>query len=150
MKNSKTNIGTEIGIFIVLLIVVILLMAGMLYDYVPRQETVLEPISYSSNSATTTIKQEISRTNGGKNLNADNFEIDGESLTSLKSYSIEKSDLKVFSQKNLYNKGNSNPFEYAADEETKENGQTTEDKTVTQGTKNNSTTGTFFEKSSSK
>lgn len=150
MKKSKTNVTNEIFILIALLILVILVLVMMLYEYSPRNVSVLEPISYASNSATTAIKQEISYTNGGDTVDDENFEIDGETITSLKSYSIEKSDLKVYSQKNLYNKGNSNPFEYAVEDETKEDGQKTEDKKATQGTTNNSTSGTFFEKSSSK
>lgn len=86
---------------------------------------------------------------------------DDDIITSLKSYSIEASDLTVYGQKNLYNSGNSNPFDYAeetpaqntgdAAESGQPAGQNGEQNTASQtGTTGTTTPGTFFEKPSSK
>lgn len=167
---SKKNIVKEVFIFIILLILVLLILAVSLYDYIPSTVKVSEIKEYNADSKTTAIKQEIAYTNGGDTKENDNG--------SLKSYSIEASDLSMFAQKN-YDKGNSNPFEYGIEATT--NPTTTPDAnnpsngtnntntttgqpatnsnttttpnnttTVTPGTTNNSTTGTFFESPNSK
>lgn len=168
---SKKNIVKEVFIFIILLILVLLILAVSLYDYIPSTIKVSEIKEYNADSKTTAIKQEIAYTNGGDTTENDNG--------SLKSYSIEASDLSMFAQKN-YDKGNSNPFEYGI-EATTTNPTTTPDAnntsngtnntntttgqpttnnnttttpnnttTVTPGTTNNSSTGTFFESPNSK
>lgn len=93
---------------------------------------------------------------------ADEVSKDDDLITSLKSYSIDASDLTVYGQKNLYNSGNSNPFDYAEEtpaQNTAEGattGQSAEQNTASQtgttGSTNTTTTtpGTFFENPSSK
>lgn len=87
-------------------------------------------------------------------------------ITALKSYSIEASDLTVYGQKNLYNSGNSNPFDYAEEAPTQNTGESAETgqpagqngeqssaaQFGTTGGANASTTtpGTFFENKNSK
>lgn len=164
---SKKNIVKEVFIFIILLILVLLILAVSLYDYIPSTVKVSEIKEYNADSKTTAIKQEIAYTNGGDTTENDNG--------SLKSYSIEASDLSMFAQKN-YDKGNSNPFEYGIEATTNPTtpdanntsngtnntntttGQPTTNTTttpnntttVTQGTTNNSSIGTFFESPNSK
>lgn len=164
---KKKSLVKEIFILIVLLILVLLIVAVSLYDFIPTNINVPETVTYSADSKTTSIKQEIAYTNGG-DATADPSQTDTELVTSLKSYSINSSDLTVYGQKNLYNSGNSNPFDYATEEAppttTPEN-TTTTNTTTTPGQTNNSnagqtttnesgantsTPGTFFEKPNSK
>ncbi len=114
----------EVFIFILLLILILLILAVALYDFIPANINVPETISYSPDTTTTSIKQEIAYTNGG-DTTADSNQTDTELITSLKSYSINSSDLAVYGQKNLYNSGNSNPFDYAEEASTS-NGETTQ------------------------
>ena len=183
-KRKKTSITKEVVILILLLILIMLIFAVALYDFIPSNIGVSDEISYSSDSKTTTIKQEIAYTNSG-DLTADDDEIfggdidasmdsesDSELITALKSYSIEASDLAVYGQKNLYNSGNSNPFDYSeetagtAEGATDANGNPVAGGTgseITAGTENGgssttaggqgsstSTPGTFFENPKSK
>lgn len=164
----------EVFILILLLILIMLILAVSLYDFIPSNISVPESVSYSSDTITTSIKQEIAYTNGGDTTSS---QTDSELVTSLKSYSVDASDLTMYGQKNLYNSGNSNPFDYAQETNpststttegqtntnnttpqtngttqntsTTSNGSTTTTtQTNTNGT--NSNTGTFFESSTSK
>lgn len=164
MKKGEMNIAKEIFIIILLTILSMLVLAVALYDFIPNDIHVSEGIEYTADSSTTSIKQEIAYTNGG-DTTADEQEI----VTSLKSYSIQASDLTVYGQKNLYNSGNSNPFDYAEEATPPENTTTTEqpanNQTTNAGevanttqqaptnnttTASNSTVGTFFESPTSK
>lgn len=167
MKKKKKNMSKEIVIVLLLLILISLILAVSLYDFVPSNINVPAKIEYSADSETTSIKQEIAYTNGG-NLTADDKISDEESLvTSLKSYSIKSTDLTVYSDKKLYNSGNSNPFDYVEEYDstiteennsnTSDNGNDSNKETTTtttsssSGTSNSSSsTGTFFENKSSK
>ena len=122
MKRNNFNIAKEILIFVALLIIIMLIIAVSLYDFIPSNVNVLEPISYSSDSTTTNIKQEIAYTNSGDTTadeSADNSEkSDEELVASLKSYTINASELAMYGEKKLYNSGNSNPFDYASEDVT--------------------------------
>lgn len=98
----KKSYFKEIVILILLLILIMLILAVALYDFVPTNVNIPETISYTPDSKTTSIKQEIAYTNGG-DVTPDQTET--ELVTSLKSYSINASDLTVYGQKNLYNSG---------------------------------------------
>lgn len=106
---SKKNVMKEVFIFIVLLILVLLILAVALYDYVPANISVAEIKEYSPDSKTTSIKQEIAYTNGGDTTA--NGMSEGELINSLKSYSIDASELALYAEKRSYEKGNSNPFD---------------------------------------
>lgn len=154
---NKKSLRKEIFILILLLILIMLIVAVALYDFIPSNINMPEAITYSSDSITTSIKQEIAYTNGG-DLSAD--QSDSELVTSLKSYSITSSDLTVYEQKNLYNKANSNPFDYAEEQTPEQNNTTVGNTTNTTNTTttnqtpaqttNQTTSGTFFEKPNSK
>ena len=75
-KRKKTSITKEVVILILLLILIMLIFAVALYDFIPSNIGVSDEISYSSDSKTTTIKQEIAYTNSG-DLTADDDEIFG-------------------------------------------------------------------------
>lgn len=159
MKKRKGNPIKEICIIMLLTVLIILILAVTLYDIIPNDIAIPETIEYNADSKTTSIKQEIAYTNGGDS-SADESVSESELVTALKSYSIDAEDLNVYGQKNLYNSGNSNPFDYAPEEttttSTSTDGTTTTTTTTTTSsgqteTQNaNSTTGTFFEKPSSK
>ncbi len=174
MSKKKNSSMKEISIFMLLLILIILILAVALYDFIPSNINIPETISYSSDSATTSIKQEIAYTNGG-DAGADFSQSDTALVTSLKSYSIDSSDLAVYGEKNLYNSGNSNPFDYAEEQATTNNSSGANNNTgtatssngsnttntatpnatgsttnTTNGNTTNSNTGTFFEKPNSK
>lgn len=156
---KKKSLIKEIFILILLLILIMLILAVALYDFIPSDITIPDEITYASDSITTSIKQEIAYTNGG-DMNADQSQT--ELVTSLKSYSITSSDLAVYEQKGVYDKANSNPFDYAeepapetnttTDTNTTNNTTTngTTNQTATPGQTNQSNTGTFFEKPNSK
>ena len=178
MKKKKAKIAKEIIILMLLTILIMLILAVALYDFIPSNIQIPEIKEYSSDSTTTAIKQEIEYTNGG-DLGIDmdkDKDKDEEIQTALKSYSIDSSDLTVYGQKNLYNSGNSNPFDYATEEQpspstggntTSPNGQNTTQTNTNSSTSTNtssstnttnqsagkptnSTTGTFFENPASK
>lgn len=154
---KKKNLIKEIFILILLLILIMLILAVALYDFIPSDITIPDEITYSSDSVTTSIKQEIAYTNGG-DITADQSE--AELVTSLKSYSITSSDLAVYEQKGVYDKANSNPFDYAeepapetttTDQSTTTNTtNTTTSQTSTPAQTNQTSSGTFFEKPNSK
>ena len=166
MKKRNRNFQKEILIFMALLIIIMLIIAVALYDFIPSTVSIPETISYSSDSETTSIKQEIAYTNAGDSTadeSANGTEKSNEDIiTSLKSYSINASDLTVYGQKNLYNSGNSNPFDYAEDTQaTTEQGKTADGTNTTANnttsasdaqtnTTTNSATGTFFERANTK
>lgn len=124
MKKKKNNssIGKEIIIFLLLVILIMLILAVVLYDFVPSNISIPEAIEYSSDSKTTSIKQEIAYTNGG-DLTADertsSYGLD--SVSTLKTYVIDATDLNMYKQKQLYISGNANPFDYVEDAEMPEN-----------------------------
>ena len=162
-RKQRDNFAKEVIIMLLLSIIILLVMIVALYDFIPTNIVVPETVTYSSDAATTSIKQEINYTNGG-DLTADGDL--GSVVTSLKSYSIEASDLTLYGQKNLYNSGNSNPFDYVQEETTGEGGQGSSSVTTPAGTTTTETpaqqipntsnpttqtsTGTVFENKSSK
>lgn len=140
-KKSKNKLSKEIIICMILFILIMLILAVALYDFIPSSISLPESIEYTSDSTTTSIKQEIAYslnekdTEGSKKSQEANQEL----ITSLKSYSIDTSDLNVYSEKNLYNSGNSNPFDYGQEETTNENGATTGDANNTNANSNSNT-----------
>lgn len=176
-KKKKDNLTKEIMIMLLLTVIILLIMIVALYDFKPKKTLIPELVAYSSDAKTTTIKQEINYTNGGDITADGNLE---SVVDSLKSYSIDAADLNLYGEKKLYNRGNSNPFEYVQDQNKSANtegdssktsdnnnggtstgsgsttsngsGQTT---SATPAEKNNqksgdTTTGTFFESKTSK
>lgn len=134
MKKKNTHVTKEIIIMMILVILIMLILAVALYDFVPTNINLPEPIEYMADSKTTSIKQEIMYTNAGE-VDQKEENVKDE----LKSYSIQASELTVYSQKNLYNKGNSNPFDYAVEDTTT---TTTENGTGTTNPNTNTTTNT--------
>ena len=129
-RKQRNSFAKEIIIMLLLAIIILLVMLVALYDFIPTNVVIPETVTYSSDAATTSIKQEINYTNGG-DITADG-DLDSV-VTSLKSYSIEASDLTLYGQKNLYNSGNSNPFDYVQ-EETQEGGEGSQTTPTSHGT----------------
>lgn len=118
----KKNYAKEIIIMMLLFIIIMLIMAVALYDFVPSSISIPELVEYTADSSTVSVKQEIEYTNGGDIVSESE---DGEEVSALRSYSIEAGDLVMYSQKNLYNSGNSNPFDYAEETVTETNAEGT-------------------------
>lgn len=160
-KKKKDNLTKEVIIMLLLAIIILLIMIVALYDFKPNSVIIPEVVEYSSDAKTSAIKQEINYTNGG-DATADG-DVDSV-LSVLKSYNIDAVDLTVYSQKSLYNSGNSNPFEYIQEEEQQQPGTGNtvnpgEPGTGSPGTPaqpgdpgngGGETPGTFFENTSSK
>ena len=147
MSRKKTIIK-EVFIFMLLTILILLVLAIALYDFIPSNVTVPEAIEYSASPETISVKQEIAYTNGGDITQDDS---NGQSSpTSLKSYSIQASDLTIYGQKNLYNSGNSNPTGQtnSGNEATNQAVSNTVNTGANKTT--NTTTGTLFEKPNTK
>lgn len=138
-KKKETHVVKEVFIFIILLILIMLILAVALYDFIPSNISVPETIEYTSDSQTTSVKQEIAYTNEGDTSGSGFSE--QELVTSLKSYSIEAADLAVYSEKNLFNRGNSNPFDDVP-EETAQPAETTPAQSATSETTGNTTSAT--------
>lgn len=63
MKKRKKHIGKEIIIMMLVALLIMLISAVLLYDFIPSNINIPEVIEYSSDSTTTSIKQEIAYTN---------------------------------------------------------------------------------------
>lgn len=63
MKKRKNHLVKELVIMMLVALLIMLMTAVSLYDFIPSNINVPEVIEYSSDSATTSIKQEIAYTN---------------------------------------------------------------------------------------
>jgi len=111
MKKRNSAIQKEVIIMLLLVILIMLILIVALYDFIPNDIVVSETISYSPDSVTTTVKQEIEYTNGGDAI-ADKSSSDIDEFEFGEPYQITASDLETYNEKKLYDKGNSNPFDY--------------------------------------
>lgn len=88
----------EIGIFILLCLAVVIVLAILLYNYNPSGKVVPSKVSYT---APETIKEELQ-------------EVTEASQTTIKMedrvYTIDGSDLNVYQKNKSYSSGNTNPF----------------------------------------
>lgn len=155
------SLTKEIFIIALLLMIVVFMIGMVFYNYMPNNKLIPEPISYSADSKTTAILQEIS-------MSSSDTDSDGaESQSVIKSYSIGQKDLSTAASKQSYTSGKTNPFaeykEEPAGNNTEENptasggnntGNNTNNNTTTNANttkhENSSSTGTFFENKNSK
>ena len=158
------SISKEIFIIALLLMIVVFMIGMVFYKFMPNNKTVPEPISYSTDSATLEVLQEISASNALENSNESDDEGDiNEVEDIIKSYSIGEKELDSAATSQTYVSGKTDPFaEYTAtnaDSNTVDT-NTTLDDTNTNTTNRNragsqpktdtNSTGTFFEKKGSK
>ena len=147
-------ISKEIFIMALLLMIVVFMLGMVFYKYMPNNKTIPEPISYSADSSTTAVLQEISASTGYSDSSGEEQVEDV-----IKSYSIGTQELTTAASKQTYVSGKTDPF--AEYKEEPAPGNTTTNTTVTNTATTNSTaapsvpqdpnsTGTFFEKKGSK
>lgn len=121
--NSK-NIFKEIIIILLLCLAIILVLGVLLYEYVPSNKIIPEPVAYTTPED---VKQEISKGEG----------VDDEQV--IMTYSIDSTDLKNYERINTYVAGKPNPF--SSYSETSQSGQNTTQSGSSQTGGNNTTSG---------
>lgn len=150
------KIAKEFFIMALLFMIVVFMVGIIFYEYMPNNKTVPEPITYTADSTTTSILQEISAINASLKESDDGS---GAVEGIIKSYSIGKQDLATAASKHSYTSGKTDPFEAYVEPDPNSTNSTNTTNTVNtnttkqQGTtdsKKGSSTGTFFEKSNSK
>lgn len=148
------SISKEIFIIALLFMIVVFMIGMVFYKDMPNNKTVPEPVTYSADSSTTAVLQEISTSTGYNSY----LEDDEEVQDIIKSYSISAKELTTAASKQTYVSGKTDPFaEYPG---TNSNTVATDGNTVVTNPNelnvNNNTksasnsTGTFFEKKGSK
>lgn len=151
----------EMFIIALLVIVIVIVLIGLLYDYIPTEqsvETLPEPIEYMADSTVTAALQEIEENESTYNLQ-DTTSTNTNTTSLLKSYTIDKSDLKNYEARNAFESGKVDPFSDYQEPvsntvtnttNTTGGGTTVTNTTTTPTNTTNANTGTFFEKSNSK
>jgi len=140
----------EVFIFALLFMVIMFTLGILFYDYIPTSKTVPEPIEYIADSSVTSTLQEIEEAqakNTGINIDTN--------VEPQWSYSVTASDLASAASRKAYTSGKTDPFAEYVEEVTEgeetSNGTNSTTNTATSGTNaSSSTTGTYFESSSSK
>ena len=150
------SISKELFIMALLLMIVVFMLGIVFYKYMPNNKTVPETVTYTADSTTTAVLQEISSSSGYTDSNNEEEKVEDV----IKSYSIGTQELATAASKQTYVSGKTDPFaEYK-----EEAANTTASNTVGNTTGNNNTattpapatntnansTGTFFEKKGSK
>ena len=130
------NIIKEIIIFLLLLLVVGLVMGIVFYDYIPTAKTV--PSKVVPYKLSEEVDSELkSATSEERNI--------------VKTYSIDKTDLRIYEATADYDKGKINPFEKQVAVEEPSGEENTNTNTSSNGASNNNTqngtnsVGNFFE-----
>lgn len=156
------KVAKEIFIMALLLMIVVFMIGLVFYEYMPNNKVIPGAVSYSADSATTKILQEIAATSTSS-------DDDGSGVDDilLQSYSIGQQELSTAASKHSYTSGKTNPFaEYVEPNPNSVNNTTVNGTTTSQPTtapqkaasgsannnnnKNSSSTGSFFEKPNSK
>ena len=139
------TLSKELFIMALLLMIVVFMIGMVFYEYMPNNKTIPEPITYTADSSTTAVLQEIatvtSQTHGGSS----------EVESVIKSYSIGTKELSTAASKQVYTSGKTDPF--AVYKETVDNtvdGNTVKNSSTTTTTQSSGSTGTFFENKNSK
>ena len=150
------SIVKEIFIGALLLMVIMFTLGIVLYEYIPTNQAIPEPVQYSADSSVTQTLQEIAVSAETDGMSDSEL---GETQSLLKSYSIGASDLKNYASKKSYESGKVDPFAEYVDPSNTTNttdANTTQAPTSTvapnsvAGQTSTSNSGTFFEKSNSK
>ena len=158
------KVAKEIFIMALLLMIVVFMIGLVFYEYMPNKKVIPEAISYSADSSTTKILQEIAASTGSGDDDSS-----GVDDILLQSYSIGQQELSTAASKHSYTSGKTNPFaEYVEPVSNTVNNTTVNGTTTSQSTtasqkaasgsvnnnnnsnKNSSSTGSFFEKPNSK
>lgn len=119
------SIIKEIGIIIVLMIAVILILAVLLYEYIPNNKSV--PVKIQAYDMPEDIKQELQSTTEEQEI--------------VHTYYVDSSDLNVYESTNEYNKGKANPFQDYSDNTATGSTNNNSSGNATGNSSNNSTDG---------
>lgn len=148
------TISKELFIMTLLVMIVIFMIGMIFYKYMPNNRTVPEPITYTADSSTTALLQEISASSGYNYYN-DQSEVED----IIKSYSVGAKELSTAASKRTYVSGKTDPFaEYKEADTNSVNSNTVGDTSATNSNSqadtsinnNSSSTGSFFENKNSK
>lgn len=159
------KVAKEIFIMALLLMIVVFMIGLVFYEYMPNNKIIPDATSYSADSSTTSVLQEIAATSTSSGDDSSS----GVDDVLLQSYSIGQQELSTAASKHSYTSGKTNPFAEYVDpnanmvNNTTVNGTTTSQPTTApqkaaSGSTNNknsgnsgsSSTGSFFEKPNSK
>lgn len=121
------NIIKEIIIMLLLCLAILLILGILLYDYVPMNKTIPNPVSYTTPN---NVKQELADTTG-----VDESQI-------IMTYEVDSTDLNNYKKTQDYKPGKANPFSSYAPTESTAGTSTTPGKSATEekDKKNNNTT----------
>lgn len=147
------TVSKELFIMALLLMIVVFMIGMVFYEYMPNNKTVPEPITYTADSSTTAVLQEIS-----SSTTTTDYGSTSEPESIIKSYSIGTKDIATAAAKQIIDSGKTDPF--APYTEPVSDGNTVGNTTNTTGNggntkptntnKDSNSTGTFFEKPNSK
>ena len=135
MKNVLKNII----LIIALAAVIVMIVAILLYDFIPSSSTVTEPNIYSADTSTTKVLSEIADSSESLDASDEDSSNINSSIV-LQSYSITETDLDLYTASNSYERGKADPFEEISgsdDNESESDG--------TSGSTNNSKSGNRVE-----
>lgn len=144
------SLSKELFIMALLLMIVVFMIGMIFYQYMPNNKTVPEPVTYTADSTTTAVLQEIAV------LSSESEEGSSEPESIIKSYSIGAKELSTAAARKSYTSGKTDPFaEYKVEEQNANTvGNTTTNNSSSSSTQsatqNLSSTGTFFENKNSK
>lgn len=145
------SITKELFIMALLLMIVVFMIGMVFYKYMPNNKTVPEPVTYTADSSTTSVLQEISASSS-----TSSYEEDDEIDDVIKSYSISSKELSTAASKQTFVSGKTDPFaEYTEPDPNSVdpnsvNTNTQNNSTVTNPNTDSNSVGTFFEKPNSK
>ncbi len=137
MKNALKNIV----LIVALAAVIVIIIAILLYDFIPSGSTVAEPNIYTADASTTKILSEIAEESSSLNDQQNNAGSSTEPNIVLKSYSITETDLALYTASNEYEPGKADPFADAETSSNPDDGSGNSGNTATGGNTNNSTSG---------
>ena len=157
------SVSKELFIVALLLMIVVFMIGMVFYKYMPNNKTVPEPITYTADSSTTAVLQEISASSSYYTDEDGQNEVVQDVI---KSYSIGQAELSTAAAKQTYVSGKTNPFAEYKDSTTNTvdaNGNTVANTNTVNTNPNDNqqpqpaqsktdpnSTGTFFEKKGSK
>lgn len=126
-------------LIVALAAVIVIVIAILLYDFIPTSSTVAEPNVYTADTETTKVLSEIAEESPSLNSSTGGATSGGtESSVVLRSYSITETDLALYAASNEYDRGKADPF---ADSTTSDDTGDGSDNTGT-GSDNTNTSGT--------
>lgn len=138
------SISKELFIMALLLMIVVFMIGMVFYKYMPNNKTVPEPTTYTTDTSTAAVLQEISASAGYS------YDDETEVEDVIKSYSIGQKELSTAASKQTYVSGKTDPFAEYKEPDPNDVNTTGNTSVVNPNTNTSSSQGTFFEKKGSK